>query len=52
MRITNKDIRTIDDLLILPILTLSEGKRYIRNTGDTSGAGFSFWTISAEDSEQ
>lgn len=65
--ITNKDIRTIDDLKILPILTrgrvkdnydslissaITPKKRYVHNTGGTTGSGLRFWTTHEEDAEQ
>lgn len=65
--ITNKDIRTIDDLQKLPILTREAVKehstelvstaipirsRYIHSTGGTTGSGLKFWTTHKEESEQ
>ena len=65
--ITNTDIRTVDDLQKLPILTretvkehstdlvstaIPLGSRYIHNTGGTTGSGLKFWTTHEEENEQ
>lgn len=67
LSLTPNDFKSTEDLQKLPILTKSEIKRqpdlfissaipknqrYIHDTGGTSGAGLSFWTTHAEDSEQ
>ena len=65
--ITNRDIRTIEDLETLPILKRDEVKkhadelvstaiplrsRYIHSTGGTTGSGLKFWTTHKEEGEQ
>lgn len=67
LKITNKDIRTVEDLEILPVLTREEVKqhsselvstvipphaRFMHNTGGTTGSGLKFWTTHEEESEQ